>query len=150
VRSPDISIVSPLSRRDLSISAILLLAAAWDLRNVDPEQAKQAYMQAMDDYARLQQNPDATPQLLQEIMQRGQQAELAMRARGILMDAKRRCEAAAKKVGPPIDEDVTADVAAMVASMRGASAKVSAADPPPNFSTMSDQDFRAYKAQFGF
>jgi hypothetical protein len=39
---------------------------------------------------------------------------------------------------------------AVAASMRGASAKVSAADPPPNFSTMSDQDFRAYKAQFGF
>jgi len=45
---------------------------------------------------------------------------------------------------------VTEDRELVAASMKGANVGKVTADPPPNLGTMSDQEFRSYKSQFGF
>jgi hypothetical protein len=46
--------------------------------------------------------------------------------------------------------EVAEDRALVAASMRGSGAKMNVAEPPPNLGQMSENEFRSYKAQFGF
>jgi hypothetical protein len=50
----------------------------------------------------------------------------------------------AKKVPLPIDAQATEDRNAVAAAVRGAVSHVPA-EPPPNFATMSDKEFRDWK-----
>jgi hypothetical protein len=99
------------------------------------------------DHARM--NPNATPEVIQALEQQVRQWQVADQARTILRQAEsaiiRKATARAN-----IDPDVTADRAMVTAAMKGSGAKMNGAEPPPNLGHMTDQEFRSYKAQFGF
>jgi hypothetical protein len=109
-----------------------------------------AYFRAMDDLMHLRANPRATQDMINEVMQRGAQAELALQAGQILAQARGRCIEEANK-SAPIDADVTGDVMAMVASLKGADAGRMGREPAPNFGGMSEAEFKRHtRDNYGF
>jgi len=127
------------------------LCLAFDLRSVDRKAANLELQKVQAALWQLQQNPQADPARVQQLQQHGQRLEIAVAAPGILRKARLDIINEAAKLKPPVDEDVTAWRAEIAASMRGASMPVDWKEPAPDFSKMSDAEFRDFtKRNYGF
>jgi hypothetical protein len=125
------------------------LESAWRYRNLTAEQRRAAdaeFRQLEALYAQAQREPDdpRKQQVLMQMEQRGQELGLMMNARTMLNNAWRDVVKRAGKVAPPVDELATGDHNAVAALVRGASAPVDLAEPPPNFGSMSESEFQEW------
>ena len=78
----------------------------------------------------------------------GNKLGLMMNSRKLLNGAWADVVKRARKVAPPIDEEMTATRAEISAAVRGASAPIPA-ERPPNLGAMSTQEYRRYLATLG-
>jgi hypothetical protein len=125
-----------------------VLRTAWDARKENPDQLKAQYFRAENILLALRNNPRADPNQVAQVEQYCQTIAIALESPRILAAARARCVEAAGKFRP-VDEQITADVAMVTASMKGASAKMSH-EPAPHFGSMSDRELKDYTRQFGF
>jgi len=127
------------------------LALAWDLRGVDKSAANLELAKVQQALIQLQQNPASDPKRVKELQQYGYRLQVAVNSAAILRKARLNILNEANKLPKPIDEDQTAWRTEIAASMRGASMPVDFKEPPPDFSGMSDAEFREYtRKNYGF
>jgi hypothetical protein len=127
------------------------IALAWDLRNTDRDAAKQELLKVQWELMQLQQNPTADQKRVQELQQYGARLDIAIHANAILRKARLDIINSAAKLPPPIDEEVSGWRSEIAASMRGASMPVDFKEPPSNFGSMSDAEFREFtRRNYGF
>jgi hypothetical protein len=126
------------------------LEVAFEAQFVDPVAVRVELERANAGLARARMDPLAAPGTVQALEQRVWKLEVAFHARTILKQAEAEIvkKANARK---PVDPDLTADHAAVVAAMKGAGAKLNVAEPAPAFGHMGEAEFRRYtRENFGF
>jgi len=127
-----------------------MLALAFDYRNVDRNAVGVELRRVEIALSQLQRDPYANPQRVASLNAYGQRLNVAYHSQQILRQAEREVIRRAQAVPLPIDADATADKLAVVAAIRGASAKV-AVEPPPQLGTMSNNELRKWtRDNFGF
>jgi hypothetical protein len=98
--------------------------------------------------AHARQNPAADPQKIAALQQDAWRLNIALNAGRILQQAG--AEIVRKASRPPVDREITSDVALIAQSMKGSSRPVEA-EPPPAFGRMDDQSFRKFtRENYGF
>jgi hypothetical protein len=126
------------------------LQQAFDYRNCDRRAVDRELRQVETALAHFQRHPGAAaPGQVEQLVQHSYRLGLALNSQQIL----KRAALEVLKRGrdhKPIDEQATADHAAVAAAVRGSSAKAQP-EPPPNLSGLSDKEFARYTRQhFGF
>jgi hypothetical protein len=117
------------------------IALAWDTRNIDPKAAAVDLAHVQHALNQLKGNPGADPKQVQELNRLAYQLDICVRSPAILRQCRNQILAEAKKLKPPIDEQVTADVAGLTQYIRdGQAAHVP--DPPTNWGRLSGKEFR--------
>jgi hypothetical protein len=124
------------------------LEAAWRYRNLTDAERRAAgleFQQLEVLYHRAQQAPDdpRKAQALAALEQRGQQLGLMMNAHKILNNTWREVQKRASKVAPAIDEQATADHAAVAFAVREASSG-DLPEPQVDLGKLSDVEFRKH------
>jgi hypothetical protein len=95
-------------------------------------------------------NPTADPNVIPQLQQMAHELSIAFHAHTILRQAEAEIVKRAN-ARPPIDPDLTADRAAVIASLKGASQPFDAKEPAPRFSTMGEAEFRNFtRSNYGF
>jgi hypothetical protein len=131
------------------------LIAAWDYRklsDLDRRAADAEFKQLELLHAQITRDPRNDPRkgaALAAIERRGQQLGLMMNAPEILRRAERDIIKRANDYRP-IDPDATADRAMVAAAVRDGRGVVDLKEPAPDFASMTDAEFNAYKRKMGF
>jgi hypothetical protein len=126
------------------------LALAFDYRNADRNAVGVELRRVEIALSQAQRNPYADPKVVASLNAYGQRLTVAYNSAAILRQAERAVIKRAQAVPRPIDSDATADKLAVVAAIRGASAKA-AVEPPPQLGTMSNNELRKWtRDNFGF
>jgi hypothetical protein len=127
------------------------LCLAWDLRNADKSAAKEELLKVQWELAKLHYDKAPDPKRVQELQQYGYRLQVAVNSAGILRKARLDIINEAAKLKPPIDEDATQTHIDVAAAVRGASRPIDLKEPPPDFSGMSDAEFRDFtRRNYGF
>jgi hypothetical protein len=126
------------------------LEVAFEAQFHDPVAIRVALDRATTELALARINPQATPEQVQGLERQVWQLGVARNARVILFQAQ---AAIVKKANrPQVDPDVTADRAAVTASMRdGARGTRIPDEPAPQFGLMSEPEFKRHtRENYGF
>jgi hypothetical protein len=127
-----------------------VLRLAWDNRKVNPDEIKATMFRAQDALLRMQRDPRSDPNQIAEVTRLAQQCAIVLEGPRIMAEARARCVEAARKF-QAIDQDVTGDVMAVVASLKGADAGRMGREPAPNFGGMSEAEFKRHtRDNYGF
>jgi hypothetical protein len=118
------------------------------------QQAAAEYQRLEATYRSVERTPNSPKrtQALQELNRRGQEIWLQASADNIVRTAIRDVRGAARKEPKPIDEEATADRAAVAQAIReSGSGKVPPAEPPIQWGRLSENEFRNLtREKFGF
>lgn len=125
------------------------LAIAWDARNTNPMAIQVEIDKCQRVMVALMSNPMADKSQLPALEQYWTKLQVAARSKEILSAARGACLEEARKA-KPIDEEVTADIAGVVASLRSGANGKAPVEKAPWLGGMTDQQFAEYKRQFGF
>jgi hypothetical protein len=134
-----------------------ILEAAWQYRNLsdaDLANAKRDFTAAEQLYQKVLAQPDTEPQkqnALRYLEQRGARLQAMLSARSVIWNARNEIRKRADTVKAGYDEEVSGWRTEIAASMRGASMPIDFKEPPPDFSGMSDAEFRDFtRRNYGF
>jgi hypothetical protein len=124
---------------------------AWETRNIDPRAAALDLAHVQHALAQLQANPNADPAKVQELNRLAYQLNIAANSPAILRQVRNQIMSEAKKKPPPIDEQVTADVAGVAQYIRDGQGPINIPEPPVRWGNLSAREGREkVKTDFGF